>query len=66
MTDDDIRRAMAAITAVAGAVPRDAGAWQRPVARVPARADLPYLSITEAAPLLRSRRLSPVELERRL
>jgi aspartyl-tRNA(Asn)/glutamyl-tRNA(Gln) amidotransferase subunit A len=37
---------------------------QRGGQRPPATTDLPYLSITEAAPLLRSRRLSPVELTR--
>jgi aspartyl-tRNA(Asn)/glutamyl-tRNA(Gln) amidotransferase subunit A len=37
-------------------------AAQRAPARVPDAAGLPYLTITEAAPLLRTRRLSPVEL----
>lgn len=39
---------------------------QRSGARLPGAADLPYLSITEAAPLLRSRRLSPVDLTQAL
>jgi aspartyl-tRNA(Asn)/glutamyl-tRNA(Gln) amidotransferase subunit A len=41
---------------------RRAEAWQRPVGAMPAAVDLPYLSIAEAAPLLRTKRLSPVEL----
>ena len=41
---------------------RRADAWQRPVGAVPSARDLPYLSIAEAALLLRTKRLSPVEL----
>lgn len=50
------------IATVSGGVPRRAGAWQRSLSDVANRADLSYLSIGEAAPLLHSRRLSPVEL----
>jgi aspartyl-tRNA(Asn)/glutamyl-tRNA(Gln) amidotransferase subunit A len=51
-----------AAAGVARGTPAFGGAWERSTSRVPAPIDLPYLSIGEAAPLLRSRRLSPVEL----
>ena len=39
-----------------------AAPWEQARVRQPANADLPYLSVAEAAVLLRTRKLSPVEL----
>jgi aspartyl-tRNA(Asn)/glutamyl-tRNA(Gln) amidotransferase subunit A len=55
-----------ALAATTRGVSTSAEVRQRSGARVPGRTDLPYLTIAEAAPLLRSRRLSPVELTQAL
>ncbi|MGH9385806.1 MAG: amidase, partial [Vicinamibacterales bacterium] len=49
-------------TSIGVAYATAASAQPRPSTRVPSGDELPYLSITDASALLRSRRLSPVEL----
>lgn len=59
------RRGFLAGSLAAVALPpalRPSDAWAVPLAQVPGPDDLPWLTIAEAAPLLRSRRLSPVAL----